>query len=519
MSSRNMRRLFAVALATPLALTAQTPPVARPATPESVPQPSVYRVTSNLVVLDVVATDKAGKVVPDLTKDEFTVYENGVRQTIRTLDSPTERPTIPMVPGHDRNGHPTWGESPITVIVLDQLNTPIEEIAYARDELFKYLAAQPAQLSEPTSLIVLNDAGIQNAIPATRDRDSLLKSARSLHVALPYRLKRSARSELLVESFALLRQIALSTSGDRGRKNVLWVGRGFASLDPQALDPHDQELFLTAVRSTVNLLLASRVTLSKIDPRSNLAVAVDGDPSDPTSPSLGEVDDPFATTFSFGAFIAQTGGKNFMYLNDLAKEIDEGVTQGSNFYTMSYVPTDPHEDGKYRKLDVRVSRPGVVLRSKLGFYAGPQRQQPSDRDLSFDMVQAAASGMQYAGVGVRIVNTKHTAGTNSVHVQLSVDTDTLPFSSTPAGGEQTTLYVSLAALDDKGKLLRFSTVSSEIEIPATQLERIATGHTSVPGSLTLPKNTAAVRVIVRDANGRIGTAEVDPGYFAPPPNR
>lgn len=117
----------------------------------------VIKVKSNLVIPDVVATDKNDHVVRDLKKEDFTVFENGVKQTIGTFESPAAQPPVPAAPTLDRNGHPNWGESPITIIVLDQLNTPLEEIAIAREQLFKYLQAQPAQLAEPTSLIVVND--------------------------------------------------------------------------------------------------------------------------------------------------------------------------------------------------------------------------------------------------------------------------------------------------------------------------------------------------------------------------
>ena len=472
------------------------------------------RVTSNLVVLDVTVTDADGNPIPDLKIDDFTVREDGVLQRVRTLESPASRPPVPLSPQHDANGKVNWGDAPITVIVMDQLTTPIEEIAYAREQLFKYLAAQPALLPVPTSLIVLNDSGIQTLLPSTRDRDALLEAARHAHVALPYRLKRSAQGELLLESFALLRQIALSTAGQRGRKNVLWVGRGFPSLDPQALDPHEQEAFLKAVRSTVDLLLSARVSISKIDPRSNAAAGVDGDPSDPASPSLGEIDDPFATTFSFGEFVAQTGGKNVVYFNDIAKQIEQASAQSTAFYTLSYVPSNRDQNGRYRNISVRVNRPGAFVRTKKGFYAGGPAEQPSDKALGFDMLQAAVSGMQYTGVGVRVSGEDWSAATHRLSVSARVETSSLPFLPRSDQSESTTLYVALAALDAKGKVLRFHTVSPEVLIPANQVAYLPQGHTTLSADLVLPEKTATVRMVVRDNQGRIGTADVDPAFIA-----
>ncbi len=499
-----------------------------PPSDESSREPNpVLKVTSNLVILDVVATDKSGRGVTDLKKEDFTVFESGVKQSISAFESPAAQPPIAAAPMRDRNGNPSWGEAPITIVVLDQLNTPLEEIAYGREQLFKYLQAQPTQLPGPISLVVLNDRGIQDATPATRDRDALLAIARHQHVGLPFRLNRGATDEMLPESFALLRQIALSTRGDHGRKNVIWIGRGFPGLDPTVLDPHDQETFLNAVRDTVNMLLDARATLSKIDPRTNLVSSLDSqDLTGVVAPGIP--DDPFATSFSFNTFISQTGGKSFMYMNNLAREIQEGVSQGSNYYTISYVPTDPAEDGKYRKLTVVVNRPGISVRAKQGFYAGKTKGEPtlepSDRQLGFDMLQAAASGMQYNGVGIQLGDKTWNEKSGKLVVKVRIDTSTLSFDQTASGAEQTTFLVSMAALNEKGKLLTFKTTRPTVEIPAGQTRQISTGHTTVPAVLMLPQAAKAVRVIVRDSSGRIGTVDLDPTYLAglalhlPPPN-
>jgi hypothetical protein len=74
--------------------------------------------------------------------------------------------------------------------------------------------------------------------------------------------------------------------------------------------------------------------------------------------------------------------------------------------------------------------------------------------------------------------------------------------------------VSIAALDDKGKVLGFKTVSPTVEIPADQAAQIPTGHITVPAVLTVPQRAKAVRVIVRDSSGRIGTADFDAAYIA-----
>ena len=52
------------------------------------PPNAVFRTSYNLVVLDVVVTDRAGKSVTDLTPGDFTVTEDGAAQTIASFETP-----------------------------------------------------------------------------------------------------------------------------------------------------------------------------------------------------------------------------------------------------------------------------------------------------------------------------------------------------------------------------------------------------------------------------------------------
>ena len=53
--------------------------------------PATLKVTTRIVVLDVVVTDKKGNLVHrDLTRDDFTIFEDKHPQTIRSFEPPSE---------------------------------------------------------------------------------------------------------------------------------------------------------------------------------------------------------------------------------------------------------------------------------------------------------------------------------------------------------------------------------------------------------------------------------------------
>jgi hypothetical protein len=105
---------------------------------QTAPAAPTFRVTSNLVFLDVTVLDKKGRpVVMGLTRDDFTITESGKPQRIFSFDAPDA-------------GAKTAGNAAATILVLDLLNTPFADFAFVRDSVRRYLALQPAQLDSPT---------------------------------------------------------------------------------------------------------------------------------------------------------------------------------------------------------------------------------------------------------------------------------------------------------------------------------------------------------------------------------
>src|SRR5579871_1192427 len=118
--------------------------------PSSAP---TIRVTSRLVYLDVTVLDKKKRpVVNGLTKDDFTITEDKKPQRIFSFEAPETHVVDANATDDDRSG-----KAPVTIFVLDVLNSSIEDFGYIRYMVHKYLAAQPAQLNSPAELMVLGN--------------------------------------------------------------------------------------------------------------------------------------------------------------------------------------------------------------------------------------------------------------------------------------------------------------------------------------------------------------------------
>src|ERR1700716_1043932 len=139
---RRLQTFLVVAAITTVAAWAQTPQT-QPAS--QIPAPTI-RVTSHMVLVDVVVTDKQGKAIPGLRPDDFVVEENGKPQKISSLASPAENasaatPPLPAGIYSNRAQYRSPG-GPITVMLLDGLNTSFTDQAYARHQMLAFVKEQ-----------------------------------------------------------------------------------------------------------------------------------------------------------------------------------------------------------------------------------------------------------------------------------------------------------------------------------------------------------------------------------------
>jgi len=138
-------RLLFPTLTLALAATAFTAFAQAPA-PSTEPPPPSIRVVTHMVLVDVVVTDKQGKAVPGLHPEDFMVEENGKAQKIANLITPAgNAPHAPaQLPPGIYSNRPQYLSTggPITVMLLDAVNTPFTDQAYARSQMLRFLQEQ-----------------------------------------------------------------------------------------------------------------------------------------------------------------------------------------------------------------------------------------------------------------------------------------------------------------------------------------------------------------------------------------
>ena len=316
-----------------------------------------FKVTSALVFLDVTVLDKKGHpVVSGLTKDDFTITEDKVPQTIVSFEAPEVH--VRRVGPEDANPS---AKAPATILVMDLLNSRWEDFAYIREEVERFLKAQPQRLASPTELLVVGNESLEMLQSFTQSKADLLEALKHFPSALPYKINPAFGWERFGQSLDALQQIALQNKGVPGRKNIVWVGHGSPNvyLEPLAFPEKLLGELKQYVHSTTNMLVDARISLFVIYPGLPVRGNVMSFSAAQAGIDIG--DDPFAGDVNFGIFADETGGKLFYNRNYVDAEIKESEQMGAQYYTLTYQPREVDPDGKFRR--VRVTLRNVNLRA------------------------------------------------------------------------------------------------------------------------------------------------------------
>jgi VWFA-related protein len=198
-------------------------------------------------------------------------------------------------------------------------------------------------------------------------------------------------------------QLARYLVGIPGRKNVVWFSAGFPlDVEPNRneADPNDSVIRNDdEVRKTDNLLTRAQIAVYPVDVRGMSVPWMDLQKTAAAAASAATASqtglDPSAANDAIydasvmpimqqtaqehgtmDAMAEDTGGEAFYNTNGLTQAISKAIEHGSNYYTLTYTPSNLQWDERFRSLKIKVAEPGVQLTYRNGYYA----IDPNDRN-------------------------------------------------------------------------------------------------------------------------------------------
>lgn len=341
------------------------------------------------------------------------------------------------------NYTPTPPDNSLNILLLDTLNTPLTDQEHARQQILKFLSDQPPGrrmaifllssrlyllqgfTSDPAVLkAAIESKGAHDAgsrlleDPVSGDtNEGLYNSNLSACLTCPLEMKRQSQedsattvvSERVNRTLDAFGQLTHYVSILPGRKNLIWFSAAFPLyILPDytlAYNPSSPSAFyVEQLRHMDDLLARSHIAIYPIDSRGvmdNPATQASHIGPSPVQ-NTGRRSNTYATsetnyaqdTFQEHQTLEQmaqeTGGKAFYNNDDLKAAVEDAIRFGSDYYTVSYTPPSGKWDGKYHKIDVKVSAPGLHLSYRRGYYADDPTPDSSGKK------QVEASTMQQA---------------------------------------------------------------------------------------------------------------------------
>ncbi len=451
--------------------------------PPSPPQPSipVLRSTTHLVQVNVIALDKNHQPVSNLAAADFYLSDDGRTQRISVFSVEKNEATTSnsraLPPNTFSNRWQDRAEAPssVTVLLLDAINTRFEDQAYACQQALKFV-----EQIHPPDLIAIYAAGkdlrllhdfssdakalgaalqsYKGAVPSELDASLDSQSgAQAVQASLPGRLGGGSvaggsaasasvstrRARAASESdFRVLRRstttvgaiIAIANYLARlpGRKNLIWVSGGFPfylgseSLTRPGTMPRDsgaiRELLESAARALNNANLAiypvdarGLMTQSLFDVRERAASRGSWESVPGLTPGTSEIQ-------AMRDIADRTGGRAYYNTNGLTEAMHQALEDARVTYVLGYYPTHSKWDGKFHAIKLSVTRPGVELRYRRGYFAVPDEVLASGESQA--RLQAAVwSPLEATRLGFSVRVAPHSAAAGSKPAQLDLESE------------------------------------------------------------------------------------------------
>ena len=144
------------------------------AQPQSPPGGSpTFAARAELVTVPVIVTDNYGVHFRNLKKENFLLLEDGKPQPIVSFEEFQAPPGPPphistQLPEFNNHFSPEVSQAPLTILVFNMVNTPIDDQNYGRKELLKYLSGSVGS-GQATSLLAITRHGIKVISDFTTD--------------------------------------------------------------------------------------------------------------------------------------------------------------------------------------------------------------------------------------------------------------------------------------------------------------------------------------------------------------
>jgi VWFA-related protein len=532
---------------------------AKPATPE---QPSAVKqsaqdqgaffesVNVDIINVEVYVTDKQGKVVSGLGKDNFQVFEDGRPVTITNfykVDVTTPRPgpqalPVPAPPNAPALVEGTPDEQRLSLIVyIDNFNLK----PFNRNRVFRRVRDFLDRNVGPDDRVMLvtynrsfkervaftNDPTLVNStlfdieketgqnVHRDSDREDVIKAiddskslAEAMSHARPYAQSLFNDTQVSIDA---IKKLVDNLGGLPGRKAILYVSEGLPMVSGDDVyqmlnEKYKESSVLMEAREydsarRIDELAAqanaNRVTFYTID-AGGLRTLSSGSAERATAGEAGiatyiDSQNIFNLQSPLLKLAEDTGGKAIINTNDVGPQLDQVANDLRSYYSLGYQPAHAG-DGRYHEIEVKLKQKGLQIRHRAGY---------RDKSIEQRMTDGTMASLLYGDLsnplGVEVsfgTPTRRDDGNSLVPVHLRIPLDRVTLIPQTANHEGR-LRAFVAVMDEDNRLSPVQAVPIAIEFPSTDVAAARAKGWGYDITLLMRRGPQKVAVGVRDELG------------------
>jgi len=533
-----MRTLAAV-VAVALALAVAAPRAQQP----------TFRVNRDLVSIDVVVRDRAGNVVRGLTAADFEVREDGRAQQVETFsfqevaadavlattqsllagaETAVTAVPAPAAPGTQPPTEPFAADAlagrRLLLLLFDVSSMQPEDVQRAVDGAAEYVSGQMsaedlvAVATVGATLDVITDftgnrEEVASALASIAASDGLATTAAAPGTAASDEAAATTDTAAAATEFdtftndvrlRALRVVAETLAPLPQKKAVVYFSAGMSG------GGQDNQVEL---RAATNAAVRANLSIYAVDARGLVAVPPGGDARQASRGGVGlfsgsGVRQQFSQLSSsqdtLVSLSEDTGGRAFTDTNDFGGVFTEVRRDTSGYYLLGYSSTNTTQDGRFRRVQVRVKRPDLRVDARNGYYAERDFAHTGRGDREAQLSAELAAAVSATDVPVLVGTGWFRLSNDRYFVPISV---AVPGSAVAVGeGGEAVVDVIGQVRDEQGRSI--GRMRETVKLPGTAGATLAGRQVLYQSSVSLPPGRFSVKVVVREnATGLLGSFE------------
>ena len=512
--------------------------------PQKPSQPGyVVRVSTEIVLVNVIARDKRGNLIRDLKKEDFTVYEDGQKQQLTSFDFEnvdqllTAGAAGTTVTGAAGNGGLLGaGQNPtleardrrLMLLFFDFSAMEPDEIDRAVNAGKKYVQAnmQPADMVALVSLVT----NMRLDLDFTDDKTKILASLSAYNDSegQGFASGTTGSSEGTAETsgaytpddtdyntFSADRKLLALQSilGAMGKipqkKSLIYFSNGISQsgVDNQSAL---RAATAAAVKANVSIYPVDVRGLSAFPPGGQAqSASLHGQSAYSGASVLNDLNGNAASQETLYTLAADTGGKAFMDTNDFGGVFQQVQKDTSAYYVLGYTSSNRLKDGRFRRLKVQVNRGDVKLDYRSGYYAGrdfehmkqADREQQLEDELVAELPQTDVA--VYAGTAYFRQDDSH----YYLGVSLVVPGSQIPFVQEK---DKDNAMIDIIGQVQEGGRFPVGHLRDTVKLAVDSAQQVRRKNVQYNTGFVLAPGSYHLKFIVREnRTGRMGSFETD----------